>query len=497
MEHCYRFIFGLWAICLLPFALVDKPARNHNINFMMSLVFAITFIIPGYLAPPDSFIYPLRTDTMTELEFTIVPPRNFSGALFFKIDWGDGETLDWIGPFRAPVEPTRYHKYRAPGNYIIRVISKDSSENLSDWSSPCSVKVIPSLVKWFFPTIEAIVAAPTLDEHGNIYIGDDSGTFYSLNPNGELRWTFSCRQPIYASAAVHRGLIYLPSLDSHLYCLDTLGKLHWSVNLADELWTPPAINADGTLFLTTDAGRLVSLTPQGKIRWSVKLGNEISSAPTIGPDGMVYVSADSFYSFTPKGKRRWALAVPEDAYFFAAAVPDRDGNLVVGNFDGHIYTIRPDGKIRWRLPVPDEDEIRTEVIYGPEGTTFWGTDGYYLCARKDTGALRIIYEANDVICATPAVSANGTVYILPDDGTFYAFDRQGRLFLKQDIAYGDKDIYYTSSPVIGPDGTVYVGSWDGGLYAFYGDAPPAETIWSQFRQNAQRTGRAITKKQRR
>ncbi len=461
---------------------------------MMPLAVTLTFVVPALLAPPDSFLYPRRNDTVQELEFTIITPRNAPGALFFKIDWGDGETLDWIGPFRAPIEPTRYHKYRNPGTYIIRVLAKDTWGNISEWSRPCSVEIVPSIVKWFFPTVEAIVAAPALDESGNIYIGDDSGTFYSINPDGQLRWTFSCRQPVYGGVTIHKGLIYLPALDSSLYCLDTLGNLRWSVNLGDELWTPPAVAADGTLFLTTDAGKLISLTPGGKVRWSKKLGDEVSSAPTIGPDGMVYVSADSVYCFTPKGKRRWALGIAEDAYFFPAPVPDSSGNLIVGAFDGHLYNIRPDGKIRWRIPVPDEDEIRTEVVFGPDGTMFWGTDGYYLCASN--GAVRIVYEANDVICATPAVSANGTVYILPDDGTFYAFTKEGRLFFKQDIAYGDKEIYYTSSPVIGPDGTVYVGSWDGGLYAFYGDAGPAPTIWPQFRQNAQHTGRATIKQRR-
>jgi outer membrane protein assembly factor BamB len=100
-----------------------------------------------------------------------------------------------------------------------------------------------------------------------------------------------------------------------------------------------------------------------------------------------------------------------------------------------------------------------------------------------------MYEADDIIAGTPAVSDKGTVYFLADDGTLYALRADGRLLWRHEIAGDEKGTYYTSSPVIGPDGTVYVGSWDGGLYAFRGDGPPARSFWPQYRRDARNTGR--------
>lgn len=455
---------------------------------MMPFLLILSLIEPAQIVPPDSFVYPLRVDTINELEFAIFPEARNPLPLFYKIDWGDGETLDWTGPLRSLTDITRYHRYHSTGKFAIRVMAKDSIGNQSIWSEPCSVQVVPSLLKWFAPTSGPVVATPALDEMGNIYIGDETGTFYSFSPNGELRWTFTARGPIYSAATIHTGKIYVPALDSHLYCLDTTGKIHWSINLENELWTPATVNTDGSIYIVNDSGTLFALTPQGKIRWRVNVGEEATSSPTIASNGLIYIATDSVYCFTNRGKRRWAFGAAEESYFFPAPVPDEQGNIRIGCSDGYIYALRPDGRLRWRIPVPDEDEIRTEVVYGPDGTMYWGTDGYYLCAKSDTGRTKIIYEMNDVVCSTPAVSDNGTVYILPDDGTFYAFTASGRLLFKQDIAWEDKDLYYTSSPTIGPDGTVYIGSWDGGLYAFYGDAPPARSLWPQFRQNAQHTG---------
>ncbi len=445
-----------------------------------------------FIPAPDSFIYPMRVDTFAEMEFAIFPPKSAQFPLFYKIEWGDGDTLNWTGPVQSPVEIYRYHRYRTTGTFPIRVQAKDVSGNISSWSRPCSVEVVATLVKWFAPTIGAIVAAPALDQNGNIYIGDEEGAFYSFFPNGELRWSFNTKGPIYAGATLDRDLVFVPSLDSQLYCLDTAGNLQWQVKLDDELWSPAAVDSPGNLYLGTISGKLIKISPKGKVLFKLQLGDEIAAAPTVVND-MVFVSADSIYCFTSKGKRRWSFGTPDGTYFFPAPVSDEKGNIFAGSFDGYLYCIGPEGRMRWRVPVPDEDEIRTEVILSPDGEIIFGTDGGYLCTKPPQGAVQVLHEANDAICATPAVNEKGTVYFLSDDGTFYALTKNGRILFAQEIASGEKEIYYSSAPVIAADGTVYVGSWDGGLYAFYGEAPPARTLWSQFRQNPQHTGRLTLK----
>lgn len=465
----------------------------------MHLTLILTVIISAgnadqaELAAPDSLIAPVRCDTINGMELILFPPGNAALPYAYQVSWGDGETLDWTMPIRTPIDISRYHRYRSYGEFTITVRARDSLERVSDWSRPITVTAGEQPLKWVYPTFNAIVAAPTLDTDGNIYVGDDSGLFYSVTPEGQYRWHFETKASIYAAAAFDKGRLYVPSLDSHLYCLDTKGKLLWQIDLDDELYTAPAISRQGDIYIGSDSGRLYSVDSKGRLRWTFQAGEEISSSPTIGPDGLIYLTADSVYCLDSKMRLKWTFGTPGGDYFFAGAVPDREGTVYAPNTDGFLYAIQPDGRMRWRAPVPDVDEIRTETVFGPGGTIFVGTDGYYLCRKVPDGTIDNIHEADDIIAATPALSENGTLYVLPDDGSLNALTTYGRPVWIHEIAEDDKDTYYGSSPTIAPDGTVYVGSWDGGLYAFEGDGAPAKTLWPQYRHDAQHTGRVPAK----
>jgi outer membrane protein assembly factor BamB len=482
---------------------------------MTSLVLGLAALLGTKpLTAPDSLVVPVWADTSVEIEATIFPPAGAAFPLYYQVAWGDGDTLDWTEPLRESVDISRYHKYKAPGEYVMSVRARDSLGQVSDWGRQRGVRVLREPIqKYVFPTDEAIVASPSLDLHGNIYFGDEGGSFYSISPaSGEQRWVFKARDAIYGAAAIGSwlrkrpggcnplallwprrepvtDLIYVTSLDSNLYCLDTTGKQHWSLNLGDAIYCTPAVGADGTIYVGTDQGTLVAVAPNGTRKWSFKTGDEIDGSPTVGPTSLIYIASDSVYCVDARGRRRWAFGAPEDDYFFASPVVDENGFIYVGNYDGYLYCLGPNGRQQWRSPVPDEDEIRPEVVFGTDGALYFGTDGDYLCRKTPGGSPTVLYEALDVIAATAAVSDKGTIYFLPDDGTLVARAADGRLLWTRDVAGSGKDSYYSSSPTIGPNGVVYVGSWDGGLYAFRADGTAARTQWPQYRHDAQHTGR--------
>jgi hypothetical protein len=82
-----------------------------------------------------------------------------------------------------------------------------------------------------------------------------------------------------------------------------------------------------------------------------------------------------------------------------------------------------------------------------------------------TNNVRWSYTTGRRVSSSPAIGADGTVYVGSYDDKLYALGPDGSL--KWSYTTGD---WVESSPAIGADGTLYVGSHDGKLYAFQ-DAP--------------------------
>lgn len=86
-------------------------------------------------------------------------------------------------------------------------------------------------------------------------------------------------------------------------------------------------------------------------------------------------------------------------------------------------------------------------------------------AKAETdGSLRWGFTAGGLIVSSPAISADGTIYVGArlgeNGGRMLAIQPSGRLLWE----FKTPD-WVDSSPAIGPDGTVYFGCWDGKFYA--------------------------------
>ncbi len=85
-------------------------------------------------------------------------------------------------------------------------------------------------------------------------------------------------------------------------------------------------------------------------------------------------------------------------------------------------------------------------------------------SQADTSAVqgkqKWTFQTEDTVRSSPAVDADGIIYVGSDDKNLYAINPDGSL--KWKLATGD--IVY-SSPAVGDDGTICVGSFDKNLYA--------------------------------
>jgi outer membrane protein assembly factor BamB len=444
--------------------------------------------------------WPMMTDTLTEITLDVKAEGVNKHDVAYQIDWGDGTALTWshYSPSGTPIEQT--HTYQKPGIMLVRARASSNAfaGNLSTgsaWCRACTVTVRPSLIKWQFPVPNGTFCSPALDSAGNIYFGDEGGSFYSLTPDGRLRWQMrvsdTVNGAISAAAVIANGAVCFPCSDQHVYALTLDGKPLWSYKTASAVVAAPALGADGTIYAADDSGLVYCLTNQGVLKWQFLTDDEVDNGLTVGPDGTIYVPSDSLYAISPAGKRLWAQGAQEqDNPFYGASIgPDND--VYATNKDGYVYRLEAKtGRIVWRAATDDEDELHGEIVFGPDNSVLFGCDDYSVSLKPRDGDVRELIETEERVRTTPAISSKGTVYFLSLDGNFYAVTLGGRVVWCSPIASSDQD-FIPSSAVIAPDGTVYVGSYDDGLYAFYGDAGPLAGKWSMIRGNPQHTGRIM------
>jgi hypothetical protein len=91
---------------------------------------------------------PLKPDTPTgdaegkagdEYTYTTSTTDPDGDAIYYKWDWDDGTTSDWLGPFGNGADATASHTWDDEGDYNIKVKARDPSGEESDWSDPLPI----------------------------------------------------------------------------------------------------------------------------------------------------------------------------------------------------------------------------------------------------------------------------------------------------------------------------------------------------------------------
>jgi outer membrane protein assembly factor BamB len=188
------------------------------------------------------------------------------------------------------------------------------------------------------------------------------------------------------------------------------------VDDAGRLWFGTLGAPGAGLDAPPQSGELIALDRRGQVLLRRELGADVYSTPLVTSD-RVYVGsdADRFFSFTFAGERRFVLETGDDA----------DVGATLGADD---------------------------VVYFSAGSSLW--------ALERSGTARFRFEAQSKIYTSPAIAADGTLYVGSQDDYLYAISPSGEQLWR---ARADDDI--DSSPVVGDDGAIYFGSDDRHVHA--------------------------------
>ncbi len=290
--------------------------------------------------------------------------------------------------------------------------------------------VMPSgQLKWRADLGDRVYSTPLIGPDGNIYVGSDADVFFSYNPSGELRW----RLPTDAGSDADTGSVLTP--DQHLlfaaghdvWCIALDGTVAWRFRAQNKIYTTPAVDDEGNIYVGSQDDHLYALAPDGRMRWSFAAHGDVDSTPALGDDGTIYFGSDDHrvYALTRDGQKKWEADV--GGYVRGSVAMARDGTVIVGTFGPRPRVVALDpssGRERWAFPVTIVDTAEVGVASSPlidqEGHIYIGAHDDYLYSLSADGHLRWALETDGDIDSSPALAPDGTLYVGSDDRFLYA-----------------------------------------------------------------------------
>lgn len=274
--------------------------------------------------------------------------------------------------------------------------------------------------RWHTPTNASVSWSPLFSK-GKVYFSTDDGFFYAVDAKtGVEKWHFSPEQRdldssecdrcalLFRPAIITNGIIYVGSLDHHLYALDAeTGAVRWHFSTGDSVLGPPAI-VDDRLYLGSMDGNLYVLdveTGKEKQRYSISKG--IYSTPIIDKDTIYLVNGSLIALDAKTGTEKWRFNGDSLRELFNISaksdIPDMPPTEITSNIlmlDNILYVIttnalyavdKTTGEKIWRF-----SDLQGSVFSEPtlnEDTIYFGDSaGYLYAVDARTGVERKRYN---------------------------------------------------------------------------------------------------------
>jgi outer membrane protein assembly factor BamB len=303
---------------------------------------------------------------------------------------------------------------------------------------------------------------------------EHSGESPGPGPNSEpeVLWKVKTGGPMKTSPALVDGVLYVGSLDGHVYAFDhATGEERWRFDTGGSPQANPTVTdglvfvgdnnpwqSDGTLFVL-DAG-------DGHERW--RLADAQTSAPLV-VDGTLYTGTSDgvFHAFDAvDGTEQWRVASTP----LSRGATLADGILYFGGKDEYVYALdAATGEERWRYQTEGGQLGTVAVVDGMAyATAFDGPADQLYALDAASGEERWRFAINARL-QPPAVK-DGVVFLPGGDGSVYALDAaKGTVRWRFDFV--DPTMF---GPVLAGD-TLYVTGGSPLLFAV--DAATGEERW--------------------
>lgn len=193
--------FGRYHIFLPPddytveFWAPGYVSQSHQITVTLESAEILDVPLKSINDPPEKPIIsgPSSGNSGTEIEYSLVATDPDGNNLTYFIDWGDGTTSDWFGPYGSGETVNIFHTWDIGGDFEIKAKARDIYLEESSWSNILTIHIIGPIVEiekiksgfGVNAIISNIGEAEATNVDWNIYL-EDCTIFLGNNKSGTI-----------------------------------------------------------------------------------------------------------------------------------------------------------------------------------------------------------------------------------------------------------------------------------------------------------------------
>lgn len=209
-------------------------------------------------------------------------------------------------------------------------------------------------------------------------------------------------------------------------------EVGWRANVGGPVAAQVTVSPDErTLYVATLAGSLVALAREdGAKRWELALGDRVYSTPLVADDGTVFVGSDAkkLVAVSKDGAALWRLEV--DGEVDSGPVLSRDGNVVFAA-GSNVYCVRRGGDLAWRFAT--KGKVFTAPAVTGDGLVVFGAQDDHVRALTSAGALAWATDLGSDVDGAPAIDDAGGIFVGTDKGEIVRLDARGAVVFRTQV----------------------------------------------------------------
>jgi outer membrane protein assembly factor BamB len=268
------------------------------------------------------------------------------------------------------------------------------------------------------------------------------------------------------TASPDEKTLYVATLGGQLVALDRAdGSRRWAVNLGDRAYATPLVPDDGTIYVGSDAKKMMAFSPAGQPLFRVDVEGEADTGAVIASNGnIVFAAGNHVYAMRRRGDLAWRFSA-KGKVFTSPAVRD-DGLIVFGSQDHKVYALDAAGKLAWSADLGADVDGAPAIA--DDGAIYVGTDAAEVVRLDGEG--RVVWRTNvrGFVRGTLSIARNGDVLA----GTYGPVPRIVRLAPDGTVlgafaifGTGAREFGIHGGPLEDADGVLYFGGQDDAVHA--------------------------------